>query len=455
MLEAIVFIYAVFLGIAALGLWELLLPRAAAKVERWLLTAPLRLIKRRPAPYTPSARETRFRRLAGASLAGYAIWALAQFPIRSIQTPRPEPLPDNGVSRLIAAHIQPLVTGGKTVGAAAGAIAGGREWTAGYGRLRAGDDRAPDANTVFEIGSVTKVFTATALSSLVERGVVRLDDPVQALLPDGFDVPTLKGRAVTLRHLATHTSGLPRIAGNMHGPVGMATLAMLRDPYASYGPGRLRAFLRKHPLEAVPGERYEYSNLGVGLLGYALAARQRQSYADLIRREVCEPLGLKDTSAGMPALPRARMAQGFYGCAAEEKEMIAFQSRPWTFQDTTAGCGSLCSTVNDLLRFLRANLGEAPEANRGVLLRTHQVQRRLDAGHDVCLGWHTLKTTRHPAAVVWHNGGTGGCSSFVGFCREHGTGVVLLCNISPANDIPDRPALDLLYAVCSRQSGRP
>ena len=157
-----------------------------------------------------------------------------------------------------------------------------------YGSLQKGGTRRPDADTVFEIGSVTKVFTSLLLSDMVQRGQVSLDDPVSKYLPDGVKVPERNGRAITLVDLATHTSGLPRLPGNLH-PKDPA------NPYADYSSEQLYEFLSTYQLPRDVGSKFEYSNLGGGLLGFALARRAGTDYESLVRSRITAPLGMKST----------------------------------------------------------------------------------------------------------------------------------------------------------------
>nr|BFE81614.1 hypothetical protein GCM10020093_042150 [Planobispora longispora] len=179
------------------------------------------------------------------------------------------------------------------VGVVVAAIAGESVEIRGAGRTGGKHDGVPDADTVFEIGSVSKVFTALALARLAVAGKADLDEPLAALLPEGTRVPSRDGKEITLRHLATHTSGLPRL------PKGMLLRALLRpstpDPYAGCTAEFLLGTLAATRLGAVPGRRFRYSNLGAGLLGLALARRAGTDYETLITREICEPLGMTDT----------------------------------------------------------------------------------------------------------------------------------------------------------------
>ena len=153
----------------------------------------------------------------------------------------------------------------------------------------------PDAHTIFEIGSLTKVFTATLLALLSEEGRLALDDPLQRYLPPGVELP-VRGRPITLADLATHTSGLPRLPHRFF----LRSLRHRRNPYAWFTVDDLHAGLPSTRLRREPGGRSRYSNLGYGLLGHALAACAGSSYEQLVQERICRPLALADTHAAVP-----------------------------------------------------------------------------------------------------------------------------------------------------------
>jgi CubicO group peptidase (beta-lactamase class C family) len=285
----------------------------------------------------------------------------------------------------------------------------------------AGERRRPlGERTIFEIGSATKAFTGILLAEMAGRGEVRLDDPVATFLPDEVTVPSRGGTEITLLDLATHHSGLPRLPGNMRP-------ASLANPYADYTVAQLHDFLSGYELPRDPGESYEYSNLAVGLLGHALARRADTTYEALLVQRVLAPLGMRDTRITLGAEQRARMAQGH---DAEGKPVPA-----WDLP-TLAGAGALRSTAADLLDFLAANLGigGAPLPLRAAMTAAREPRRPAgNGGMRVGLGWHIMP--RASRTIVWHNGGTGGFHSFVGFDPERRIGVVVLSNAS--SDIDD------------------
>jgi D-alanyl-D-alanine-carboxypeptidase/D-alanyl-D-alanine-endopeptidase len=251
-----------------------------------------------------------------------------------------------------------------------------------------GADAAPalDGDTVFEIGSITKAFTGILLAELCARGEVTLETRVQELLPEGVTVPR-RGREITLLDLATHRSSLPRIPSNLES-------ASLLDPYAGYGPDRLHEFLAEYSLRRDVGERYDYSNLGAGLLGHALALQAKTGYEALLRERVLAPLGMRDTFLTVPAAARARLAVGHLPNGQP--------ARSWSF-DCLAGCGALRSTANDMLRFAACNLGTVETPLREVLRAAQQPRRDAEGPVRIGLGWHVTPWGEDDP-VVWHNG---------------------------------------------------
>lgn len=288
------------------------------------------------------------------------------------------------------------------------------------GHLDKGDSRPLNGDTIFEIGSATKVFTSLLLADMAQYGQVALDDPVAKYLPPGVKMPERNGRSITLVDLATHTSGLPRLPSNM-APKDPA------NPYADYSVQQLYDFLSGYQLTRDIGSRYEYSNLGGGLLGYVLARRAGKDYETLVESSICTPLGMKSTAIALTPEMRSRLAVG-HNAALEAVEN-------WDLP-TLAGAGALRSTANDLLAFLAANLGytKTPLAPAmAAMLKTRRPTGQ--PGLDVALGWHIYNT--NGKENIWHNGGTGGYRSFVGFDPLARIGVVALSNAQTAVGVDD------------------
>ncbi|MFJ8622887.1 serine hydrolase domain-containing protein [Kitasatospora sp. NPDC093550] len=321
---------------------------------------------------------------------------------------------------------------GRHVGAVVAGLAGGDTEIRGVGRTRAGGG-PPGPDTVFEIGSVTKVFTSLVLARLALDGTVRLDEPLAGVLagaPGGGPavVPSRGGQPITLRHLATHTAGLPRL------PRGMVAKALVKpndpDPYAHCTAEHVLGGLARTRLRAAPGRSFRYSNLGAGLLGLALAHRAGTGYEELVAREVCGPLGLADTLVRPGAGQAERLAQGHTA-----------GGRPVPYWDLAdlPGMGGLRSTAADLVIFLRAQLaaGRAPDAPLApAITLTRETRHRVNPFAWMHLGWlgHRLHTQQGGHLQIWHNGGTGGFRSFVAFDPDKQVGVVVLANTRRSAD---------------------
>lgn len=316
---------------------------------------------------------------------------------------------DAAIRAILASRIDEHKRG---VGIVAGVIDSSGKRVITYGKRSAGDTRPLDGDTVFEIGSITKAFTGLLLADMALEGEVTLDDPARKYLPDGVKMPERGGHVITLRHLSTHHSGLPRLPGNLKP-------ADPGNPYADYGLPQLREFLAGHTLRRDPGESYEYSNLGAGLLGYLLASRAGKSYEDLLRERIIDPLGMRDTRIALTDAMKSRLAQGH----GPELEPV----KNWDL-DVLAGAGALRSTANDMLRLLEAALG----GKLGEKLKLALADRKgAGPSMTIGLGWHVFEGERR---IIWHNGGTGGYRSFAGFCPATGKGVVVLANSAHSAD---------------------
>ncbi|MYW01318.1 serine hydrolase domain-containing protein [Streptomyces sp. SID3343] len=268
-----------------------------------------------------------------------------------------------------------------------------------------------DADTRFELGSVTKTFTALLLADAVARNEVRLDDPLAAFLPPG--ARPRGAPPITLLHLATHTSGLPRLP---RGSLRTALPAWYSNPYAGYDEKRLFDSLGRTPVRTRPGSRVTYSNLGVGLLGHVLARAADMPYADLIVRRLGVPLGLVMTTCD----PNAPQVTGY---------LHGRPRPPWDMPGLPAA-GALRSTAADLTRYLAAHLTPGGVASPALAAALREVRRpRLivrGSGDRLGLVWNVRERPGHE--LVFHGGSTRGFTSFVGFSPQAGVAVAALAN---------------------------
>jgi CubicO group peptidase (beta-lactamase class C family) len=286
---------------------------------------------------------------------------------------------------------------------------------------------------LFDIGPVTEAFTGLLLARFVVAGDVELDQDVATLLPDGARSPAPAGRPITLRQLATHTSGLPALGGPSRTP-------FRRLPPPTAAPGAVLADLHRVRLMGPPGARYARSELGTGLLGMLLGLRagvgaDRSGFDALLQDRVCTPLGLTDTGAelGPDRAPRATP-----GHTADGRRVTP-SSRP-----ALAAASGLRSTADDLVRFVRAQL-QPPDGDLGDAVRLCQeAQRVADDGTQLCLGWRGRPAEGTVPRILFQEGGTAGFSAWLGVAPERQAGVLVLS----ASALPvDENARALLHRV--------
>lgn len=263
------------------------------------------------------------------------------------------------------------------------------------------------AHSAFEIGSVTKTMTSTLLADLIERGKADLDDPLADYLPEGTAVPEFEGAPILLRHVVTHTSGLPALP-----PGGLVN--DMADPYAKLTPQSLLDALWDVTLERAPGTGFEYSNYASMLLSYAVARRAGEGMDALLRERVFTPLAmdgahLSDPPAGV------RTATGHTPNAQA--------TGAWHFDTALAGVGGVRATLDDMVHYVQAHLGMRPSALDAALARTRQPVATA-SGQPMAMNW--MLAPLEGRTVHAHEGGTGGFSSFVAFDTERKRGVVVL-----------------------------
>jgi CubicO group peptidase (beta-lactamase class C family) len=271
---------------------------------------------------------------------------------------------------------------------------------------------AMDADTVFEIGSITKVLTALMLADMAARGEVAVDDPVTKYLPPSVALQ-VRGRPITLLDLATYTSGLPRMPGNM--PPGWNVKP---NPMADYTTDNLFEFLSNYrpPYEA--GTHYEYANLGFGLLGAVLARRAGKSYETLLVERVCDPLRLAQTRITLTPDMQTHVAQG---------HNLGGELAPLLDMPGLQGAGAVRGTANDLVVFLEACMGVRQTPLNRSLARLLETRRPTPLpGTEAALGWFV--SSNETEQIVWKSGATSGYGTCVAFSTRKRRGAFVLSN---------------------------
>ena len=305
--------------------------------------------------------------------------------------------------------VRPYIQKANTVGLTIGIYKDGKTVTYGYGETKKGSNNLPDENNFFELGSITKTFTATLLAWYVNEGKVKLTDPITKYLPDSITGnPELQN--ITLLTLANHTSGLARIPDNLlnHAPD-------LLNPYKDYSRQLMYTYLKTCKLESKPAEKYAYSNLGFGLLGDILVSISGKPFEQLVNEIICKPLSMFSTGQYLNPLLSPRFASVY--------NINGYPTEAWDF-DVLAPCGALRSTVNDMLIYLKANIHSGNQDLEKAFGLTHKLTFSKDV--QVALGWHTIII--NDIGFYFHDGGTYGSSSFIAFNPRENIAIVILSN---------------------------
>ncbi len=285
-----------------------------------------------------------------------------------------------------------------------------------YGET-AKDENPIDENTIFEIGSVTKVFTTLILADMVEKGEVNLNDPIDKFLPEGVSTPSKNGRTITLFDLATHSSGLPRMPDNF-------PISDMNEQF-QYDREEMYDSLSKVELSREIGSEYEYSNFGVSLLGHILSLQAGQSYEELLQERVLDKFGLESTCVKQCDELRDRFAK---------PHLFGFPANELNLSDDMSGAGEIRSSGKDMLTFLSYAMGLKDSDLRNSFELTQKINRQIDGTLSIGLAWHMLQ--KEDRTIIWHNGATNGFTSFVGFDPESNQGVVVLTNsLNTVDDI--------------------
>ena len=294
-----------------------------------------------------------------------------------------------------------------------------------YGKLDNGNSPEVDGDTLFELGSITKTFTTLLLEDMVQRGEMKLDDPVEKFLPADVTVPSWHDRKITLLDLATHTSRLPRDLNDWSVP-------------------GLYSFLSHYHLTRKPGTKAEYSNLGMSLLGYAIELKAGTNYESLVQQRICRPLGMDSTCIHPTPELRPRWAKSHGQDNRAVWDMDAFLT-------PLVGAGALRSSVNDMLKYAAVEMGLTPSPLTPLMEKTHALQVPRAFG-DVDLGLPWFIYHMEGAELIAHGGSTRGQKAFLGFDKQLRRAVVILANRS---DPQEQAIQSLGIQILHPSSARP
>lgn len=318
----------------------------------------------------------------------------------------------------IAELVAPFLKLGKVNALSIGILSGDVVWKKGFGVLDTQNNKEPNSQTIYEIGSISKVFTSLLLANAVEAGKLKLQDPIQTLMEELKESNPRVGSTITFQHLSHHTSGLPVMPSNV-APKDPT------NPFVDYSRPMLLAYMKSAKPARKPGDAYVYSNLAVGLLGDLLAREAKVDYETLLTRELTQPLQMHDTTVSLNSDQESRLAP--------PHNLALLPDQNWDF-DALAGCGSIRSNVDDMLVFAKANLNP-PTGQLGSAMELAWKEHKpaKSGNHAMGLGWMIA----HDGSTRWHNGQTGGYHSMLLVNRSLKSAVILLANTA-------NPQLDML-----------
>ena len=321
--------------------------------------------------------------------------------------------PDRGdLEAALDAEVKKFTDRSLSHGMVLGVYKDGHAWVKGYGATSKGGGLRPDSHTVFELASVSKLFTAATLQLLCDEGALGMDDTLGQLLGNSVDLSPA-ARATTLRQLVTHTSGFPPLPKSF-----VDKMTDPQNPYSSLELADLVAYLKTTEGKREPG-RFEYSNFGMGLLGHVLERVTARPYESLVADRLLRPLDMNHTAVALTPGMRAALAQGYAEDGAPN---------PLWVDRVLTGAGSFKSTVSDMIKFIQANL-EDPSSVAMSLRNMHTKQVAGDTG----IGWMQpifLDRFVGNRSMLWHNGRVGGYASYLAINPDSKTGVVVLSNKS-------------------------
>lgn len=295
------------------------------------------------------------------------------------------------------------------------------------GIVKTNDTLKPIENKdkIFEIGSISKVFTATLLADLVIDKKINPEDPINKY----YSFPFKNNTAIHFKSLANHTSGLPRLPSNFD--------PNSDNPYKNYDASKLNTYLQDSlKLQSDSGDKYAYSNLGAALLGYTLGMAQKSTYQQLLKKRIFQKYRMTSSFTDNTGL-KDRLVKGLDASGQEVPN--------WDF-DVFAGAGGILSSVNDLSLFAMAQFNPSDKPLALTRIPTFTVNENLQIG----LGWHIIKTASGKE-LFWHNGGTGGYSSSLAIDTMAQNGIIILSNVGEVNESIDSLCFALMETLVKKQ----
>ncbi len=277
-----------------------------------------------------------------------------------------------------------------------------------YGEVKRDSKQLPTSKTIYEIGSISKSFTGLILSKAIEEGKLKLSDDIRKYLPASCKNLVAGKAIITIQHLVTHTSGIPSVLDEM-----MKAPYDSLNPYANYTKERVLNDLSKLTITEIPGVKFKYSNLGMGLLGIILSEVYKKDYETLVQEIIVKQAAMKVAKINLSDEEKNYFAEGYND--------LGMNTPHWDLGALPAA-GALRSTSEDMLQYMQANMN----ADKDFMYQSYQTLFEKERDK-VGMAWMLVKT-KAGNILVCHNGGTFGFSSFAGFMKEKKCAIVVLSN---------------------------
>ena len=281
-------------------------------------------------------------------------------------------------------------------------------------------------DTMFEIGSASKVFTGLLLAEAVSSGSAALEETIRFCIPEEIIAKREFYAQITLGHLTTHTSGLPRLPQTLDFSINSFIASFIGgNPYEKVTQEKLFSYLVQTAAPKSIGTDFEYSNYGVGLLGVCLSSQKGLSYEELLRRIITEPLGMTNTTIHLSQEQEALYTPGYRSYLRFDRFVLGMKSKPWLMGEGIVGAGGIRSSGADMLRFLEACISEELDF---IPLSKNPIFQSDEEELEMGMGWIIDHNSLEDQTVIWHNGQTGGFNSYIAFFADKPGGVFVMAN---------------------------
>lgn len=316
---------------------------------------------------------------------------------------------------IVDAVVKPYIQNSANAGISIGIVQNNETTFYHYGETKKETASLPNNNTIYEIGSISKTFTGYLLAQSINSKKINLDDDIRNYMVAKYPNLEFEGKPILIKHLVNHTSTLPRLPANLDQQPNFD----IENPYANYSKEMISKYLQELVLKAQPGITQEYSNLGMALLAIILENKYRKTYNALLKTYITLPLKMKNTFENVPKQQKVNFATGYSASGVEVKhwDLVNF-----------VGAGGIKSTIQDMILYLQENMSGI---NSNIVL-SHELTFESDK-QSTGFAWMVNKM-KDNNTFIWHNGGTGGFTSFCGFIKEKQTGIVILNNSANSVD---------------------